>query len=74
MDMTSLRRNNKELTKGTILAKPERKGKKSRPEIKWMDVVEKDMKNFGLGNWKTKTQETYGWRKGSEEAKTYKGL
>jgi hypothetical protein len=57
-----------------MLVKPERKRKKSRPRMRWMDGVEKDLRNLCVVNWKTKAQERNGWRKFSEQAKTHKGL
>jgi hypothetical protein len=39
-----------------------------------MDGVEKDLRNLGVVNWKTKAQERGGWRKFLEQAKTHKGL
>jgi hypothetical protein len=36
-----------------ILVKPEGKRKKSRPKIRWMDGVEKDLRNLCVVNWKT---------------------
>jgi hypothetical protein len=51
-----------------------RKMKKGRPRIRWMEGVEKDLRNLGVVNWKTKAQERDGWRKFLEQAKTHKGL
>jgi hypothetical protein len=42
--------------------KPGGKWKKGRPRIRWMDGVEKDTRNLGVVNWKTKAQERDGWR------------
>jgi hypothetical protein len=39
-----------------------------------MDDVEKDLRNLGVVNWKTKAQERDGWRNILEQAKTHKGL
>jgi hypothetical protein len=57
-----------------MLVKPEGKRKKGRPRMRWMDVVEKGLRNLGVVNWKTKTQERNGWRKFLEQARTHKGL
>jgi hypothetical protein len=54
-----------------VLVKPEGKRKKGRPRMRWMDSVEKDMRNLGVVNWKTKAQERNGWRKFLEQAKTH---
>ena len=40
----------------------------------WMDGVEKDLRNLGVFNWKTKVQAGDGWRKFVEQANTHKGL
>jgi hypothetical protein len=42
--------------------------------MRWMDGVEKDMRNLGEVNWKTKARERDGWRKFLEQAKTHKVL
>jgi hypothetical protein len=39
-----------------------------------MDGVEKDLRNLGVFNRKTKAQEWDGWRKFLEQAKTHKGF
>jgi hypothetical protein len=39
-----------------------------------MDGVEKDLRNLGVVNWKTMTQERDGWRKFVEQAETHKWL
>jgi hypothetical protein len=57
-----------------MLVKPEGKRKKGRPRMRWMDGVEKDLRNLSVVNWKTKAQERDGWRKFLEQAKTQKGL
>jgi hypothetical protein len=46
-----------------MIVKPERKRKKGRPRIRWVDGVEKDLRNLGVVNWRTKAQEWNGWRK-----------
>jgi hypothetical protein len=42
--------------------------------MEWMDGVEKDLRNLGVVNWKTKAEEWDGWRKFFKQAKTHKGL
>jgi hypothetical protein len=39
-----------------------------------VDGVEKDLRNLGVVNWKTKAQERDGWVKFLEQAETHKGL
>jgi hypothetical protein len=57
-----------------MLVKLEGKRKKGRPRMRWMDGVEKVLRNLGVVNWKRKAQERDGWRKFLEQAKTHKGL
>jgi hypothetical protein len=57
-----------------MLVKPEGKRKKGRPRMRWTDGVEKDLRNLGMINWKTKAGEREGWRKFLEQAKTHQGL
>jgi hypothetical protein len=45
-----------------LLVKPEGKRKKGRPRMRWMDGVEKEVRNLGVVNWKTKAQERDGWK------------
>jgi hypothetical protein len=63
-----------EIIKRIMLVKLEGKRKKGRQRMRWMDGVEKDLRNLGVVNWKTKAQEQDGWRKFLEQAKTHKGL
>jgi hypothetical protein len=37
-----------------MLIEPERKRKKRRPNMRWIYGMEKDFRNFSMGNWKTK--------------------
>jgi hypothetical protein len=46
-----------------MLVKPEGKRKKGRPKQRWMDGVEKNLRNLSVVNWKTKAQERNIWRK-----------
>jgi hypothetical protein len=41
-----IRRGNEEIMKRIILVKPERKRKKCRPRMRWMDGVEKDLRTW----------------------------
>ena len=74
-----LRRENGEIIKTIVLVKPEGRRQKSRSGMRneidgWMDGVEKDLRNLGVFNWKTKVQAGDGWRKFVEQANTHKGL
>jgi hypothetical protein len=57
-----------------MIVKPEGERKKSSPRMRWMDGVEKDMRNLDMVNWRAKAQERDGWRKFLKQAKTHKGL
>jgi hypothetical protein len=46
-----------------MLVKPEEYRKKGRPRIRWINGVDKNLRDMGLVNWKTKAQERDGWRK-----------
>jgi hypothetical protein len=43
-----------------MLVKPEGKRKKDSPRMRWIDVMEKDLRNLGVVNWKIKAQERDG--------------
>jgi hypothetical protein len=51
-----IRRENEEIIKRLMAVKPEGKRKKGRPRMRWMDGVEKDLRNLGVVNWKAKAQ------------------
>jgi hypothetical protein len=67
-------RENEEIMKRLMIVKPEGKRKKSRPRMRWIDGVEKDLRSLGVVNWKAKAQERDGLRKILEQAKTHEGL
>jgi hypothetical protein len=69
-----IRREHEGIVKRIMLVKPEGKRKKGRPRMRWMDGVEKDLRNLAVVNLKTKTKEQDGWRKILEHAKTHEGL
>jgi hypothetical protein len=39
-----------------------------------MDGVEENLRNLGVGNWKTEAQELGGWRKFLEQIRNHKRL
>jgi hypothetical protein len=43
-----------------MLLKPERKRKNGRSRMRWMDGVEKDLRNLGVVKWKTRAQDRDG--------------
>jgi hypothetical protein len=53
-----IRRENQEIIKRLMIVEPEGKRKKGRPRIRWMDGVEKDLRNLGVVSWKAKAQES----------------
>jgi hypothetical protein len=69
-----LRRENKEIIKILVIVKPEGKRKKGRPRMRWVDGVEKDLKNLGVVNLRANAQERDSWRKFLEQANTHKLL
>jgi hypothetical protein len=59
--------------KTIMFVKPEGKRKKERSRMRCISGVEKDLRNLGGVNWKTKAQAEDGWRKILEQAKAQKG-
>jgi hypothetical protein len=53
-----IRGENKEIIKIIVLIKPGEKRKKGRTSMRWMDGVEKNLRNFGVINWKTKAHKS----------------
>jgi hypothetical protein len=41
-----------------MIVKPEGKRKKCRPSMRWTDSLEKDLRNFGVGNSKNRSTRT----------------
>jgi hypothetical protein len=58
-----IRRENEEIKRRLMIVKPERKRKKGRPRMRWMDGVELDLRNLGVVSWRTNAQERDSWRK-----------
>jgi hypothetical protein len=52
-----------DVMKRIILVKQEEKREKGRLRMRWVDGLEKDLRNLGMDNWKTRVQEKDGWRK-----------
>jgi hypothetical protein len=57
-----------------MIVKREGKRKKGRPRMRWVDGLEKYLRNLGVVNWRAKAQESDGGRKFLERPKTHKGL
>jgi hypothetical protein len=67
-------RENEGIIKRLMIVRLEGKRKKGRARKRWLDGMEKDMRNLGVVNWRVKAQEKVGWRKFLEQAKTHKGF
>jgi cold shock CspA family protein len=49
-----------------VIVKLERKRKKGRPGMSWMDGVKKDLRSLGIVNWRAKTQRA-GWLENDDD-------
>jgi hypothetical protein len=57
MGRTCYKRENEAIIKRLMIVKPEGKRKNGRPRMRWIDGVEKDLRNLVVVNWKEKAQE-----------------
>jgi hypothetical protein len=55
-------------------SKPEGTRRAGRPNLRWLDSVEKDLRLLGIRGWKTKALDRNLWRRIMEDAKTHSGL
>jgi hypothetical protein len=46
--------------------------KRGQPKIRWKDDVREDLKNLGIYNWITRTQDRSSWKEIVEQAKAFK--
>jgi hypothetical protein len=46
--------------------------KRGRPKIRWKDDVREDLKDLGIYNWITRTQDRSSWKEIVEQAKGFK--
>jgi hypothetical protein len=46
--------------------------KRGRPKIRWKDDVREDLKDLGIYNWTTCTQNRSAWKEIVEQAKAFK--
>ena len=56
------------------LLKPEGTRSVGKSQLGWLESVEEDLKNMGVGNWRRKQQDREEWRTVLEEAKVHQGL
>lgn len=64
----------KRTPKQLMNGKPEGKRKVGRPRNRWMDAVERDLKQLNVNNWKMVAENRGRWGKMLEEAKIHPGL
>jgi hypothetical protein len=69
-----LRMNDEEPTKKLMLGKPDGTRRRGRPELRWIDGLEKDLHNISIRNWKNIALDRSRWRRCLEQAKTHPGL
>jgi hypothetical protein len=48
--------------------------RRERPRKRWLDDVEHDLQQLGIGNWRLKTRDRVEWRTAVREAKVQLGL
>jgi hypothetical protein len=46
--------------------------KRGRPKSRWKDDIREVLKDLGIYNWTTRTQDRSGWRENVEQAKAFK--
>ena len=57
-----------------ILTKPEGIRHVGKPRLRWLNLVEEDLKNMGVRNWRYKLQDQEQWRNILEESKGHQAL
>jgi hypothetical protein len=57
----------------TVL-KPEDTRRVGKPELRWLESVEGDLKNMGVRNWRRESRDRDEWRTIWEEAKVLQGM
>ena len=56
------------------LLKPEGTRRVGKPELRWLESVEEDLKTMGVRNWRRKSRDRDEWRTILEEAKVHREL
>jgi hypothetical protein len=69
-----LRMNDEEPAKKLMLGKPDGTRRRGRPKLRWIDGLEKDLRNMNIKNWKNIALDRSRWRRCLEQAKTHPGL
>jgi hypothetical protein len=48
--------------------------KRRRPNIRWLDDVQEDLREMGIEGWRRKAQDIDQWRRIAQEVKAHEGL
>lgn len=65
-----MRRSEEETIRAVMECKPERKRPRGRPRKRWLDLVEEDLKDLGVQEWREFVQDRERWRDVVMAAKT----